>query len=58
MSNGTAVRLSRAAEAVYCMWRYIERAENVAGFIDVNLHLQLDLPLEPAHQWQPLRAGE
>jgi uncharacterized alpha-E superfamily protein len=36
------------------MARYIERAENVARFIDVNLHLQLDLPLEPANQWQPL----
>ena len=23
-------------------------------FIGVNLHLQLDLPLEPTHQWQPL----
>jgi len=54
MSNGTAPLLSRAADAVYWMARYIERAENVARFIDVNLHLQLDLPLEPAHQWQPL----
>ena len=36
------------------MARYIERAENVARFIAVNLHLQLDLPLLPAHQWQPL----
>jgi uncharacterized alpha-E superfamily protein len=54
MSNETAPLLSRAAEAVYWMARYIERAENVARFIDVNLHLQLDLPLEPAHQWQPL----
>ena len=54
MSNETAPLLSRAADAVYWMARYIERAENVARFIDVNLHLQLDLPLEPAHQWQPL----
>lgn len=54
MSSDTAPLLSRAAEAVYWMARYIERAENVARFIDVNLHLQLDLPLEPAHQWQPL----
>ena len=46
--------LSRAADSVYWMARYIERAENVARFIGVNLHLQLDLPLEPAHQWQPL----
>jgi len=54
MSSEAAPLLSRAADAVYWMARYIERAENVARFIDVNLHLQLDLPLEPAHQWQPL----
>ncbi len=54
MSSETAPLLSRAADAVYWMARYIERAENVARFIDVNLHLQLDLPLEPDHQWQPL----
>ena len=46
MSSETAPLLSRAADAVYWMARYIERAENVARFIDVNLHLQLDLPLE------------
>lgn len=48
--------LSRVADSVYWMSRYIERAENVARFIGVNLHLQLDLPLTPAHQWQPLVA--
>jgi uncharacterized alpha-E superfamily protein len=46
--------LSRAADSVYWMARYIERAENVARFIGVNLHLQLDLPLGSANQWQPL----
>jgi len=46
--------LSRVADSIYWMARYIERAENVARFIDVNLNLQLDLPLEPAYQWQPL----
>jgi len=46
--------LSRVADSVYWMARYIERAENVARFIGVNLNLQLDLPLEPAQQWQPL----
>ncbi len=46
--------LSRVADSVYWIARYIERAENVARFIGVNLHLQLDLPLEAAHQWQPL----
>ena len=46
--------LSRVADSVYWMARYIERAENVARFIGVNLNLQLDLPLSPAHHWQPL----
>jgi uncharacterized alpha-E superfamily protein len=46
--------LSRVADAVYWMARYIERAENVARYIGVNLNLQLDLPLDPARQWQPL----
>ena len=36
------------------MSRYIERAENVARFIDVNLYLMLDLPVGSAQQWQPL----
>ena len=53
MSNETAPLLSRAADAVYWMARYIERAENVARFIDVNLHLQLDLPLEPPTNGNP-----
>ena len=46
--------LSRVADSIYWMSRYIERAENVARFIDVNLNLMLDLPLDAAHQWQPL----
>lgn len=46
--------LSRVADSLYWMARYIERAENIARLIGVNLHLQLDLPLEPAYQWQPL----
>ena len=54
MNGETQPLLSRAAESVYWMARYIERAENVARFISVNVYLQLDLPLEPAHQWQPL----
>jgi uncharacterized alpha-E superfamily protein len=36
------------------MSRYIERAENVARFIEVNLNLMLDLPVGSAQQWQPL----
>jgi uncharacterized alpha-E superfamily protein len=46
--------LSRVADSVYWMARYMERAENVARYIGVNLNLQLDLPLDPAQQWQPL----
>ena len=46
--------LSRVAESMYWMSRYIERAENVARFIDVNLKLMLDLPSGSAQQWQPL----
>ena len=36
--------LSRVAESIYWLNRYIERAENVARLVDVNLHLLLDLP--------------
>jgi len=46
--------LSRVADSIYWMARYIERAENVARYIGVTLQLQLDLPLARAHQWQPL----
>jgi uncharacterized alpha-E superfamily protein len=46
--------LSRVADAVYWMGRYIERAENVARFIDVNQNLMLDLPRGFGEQWQPI----
>ena len=46
--------LSRVAEAVYWMSRYIERAENVARVIDVNLHLMLDLPSGAQELWRPV----
>jgi uncharacterized alpha-E superfamily protein len=36
------------------MNRYIERAENVARFIDVTLNLMLDMPIGSIQQWQPL----
>ena len=52
--NGNTPLLSRVADSVYWMARYMERAENVARFIGVNLNLQFDLPLDPANQWQPL----
>ncbi|TVQ61523.1 MAG: alpha-E domain-containing protein [Phycisphaerales bacterium] len=46
--------LSRVANSIFWMARYVERAENVARFIDVNLHLMLDLDIESASQWRPL----
>ncbi len=46
--------LSRVAESTYWMARYIERAENVARFVDVNLHLLLDLPETFEGQWEAL----
>ncbi len=46
--------LSRVADSIYWMCRYIERAENIARFIDVNLILMLDLPYENNEQWEPL----
>jgi uncharacterized alpha-E superfamily protein len=46
--------LSRVADSVYWMSRYVERAENVARFIDVNFQLMLDEPEGQDRQWQPL----
>ncbi len=46
--------LSRVADSIYWMSRYIERAENVARFIDVNLNLMMDLPAGSDEQWLPL----
>ncbi|GAB4336597.1 MAG: alpha-E domain-containing protein [Desulfobulbaceae bacterium] len=48
--------LSRVADSVYWMCRYIERAENIARFIGVNLNLLLDIPVEQHLQWAPLIA--
>ena len=48
--------LSRVANSIYWMCRYIERAENVARFISVNLNLLLDLPSEKGKHWEPLVA--
>src|SRR5205807_7320556 len=49
-----AVMLSRLAESLYWMSRYVERGENVARFIDVNTWLSLDLPSGYLEQWSPL----
>jgi uncharacterized alpha-E superfamily protein len=52
--NVTKPLLSRVADSIYWMARYIERAENVARFVGVNLHLMLDLPSYEEKQWQPI----
>jgi len=46
--------LSRVADSIYWMSRYVERAENVARFIDVNLQLMLDASSGEDQQWEPL----
>ena len=50
--------LSRAAESMFWMSRYIERAENTARFLDVNFHLLLDLDkiaeVDNRNYWEPL----
>ncbi len=46
--------LSRVANSIYWMNRYIERAENYARFVNVNFNLTLDLPPDIEEQWEPL----
>ncbi len=45
--------LSRVADSIYWMSRYVERAENVARIVDVNLNIMLD-STSADQQWQPL----
>lgn len=46
--------LSRVADSVYWVGRYIERAENAARLMDVNLHLMLDSIQGEAEPWGSL----
>ncbi len=46
--------LSRVADSLFWLSRYVERAENVARFIDVNLNLLLDIGVQGTSQWDPL----
>lgn len=50
--------LSRVANSLYWMSRYIERAENIARIVDVNLQLLLDLrdlnETRLAEHWLPI----
>ena len=46
--------LSRVAENLYWLGRYVERAENTGRIVVVNAHLLLDLPRGIAPGWEPL----
>jgi uncharacterized alpha-E superfamily protein len=46
--------LSRVAERLYWLGRYVERAENTARLIGVNAQLLLDLPGEVTALWHSL----
>lgn len=47
--------LSRVANSIYWMNRYIERAENYARFMSSKFNLILDMPPnEQKEQWEPL----
>jgi uncharacterized alpha-E superfamily protein len=46
--------LSRVADNLYWMARYLERTENLARLVDVSASLMLDLPQRLSPGWQPL----
>ena len=46
--------LSRVAQNIYWMTRYVERAEDTARLINVNTNLLLDLPRNTTFGWLPL----
>jgi uncharacterized alpha-E superfamily protein len=47
--------LSRVAESLYWMARYVERAEDVTRILDVNFHALLDMQVEDRGQaWQQI----
>jgi uncharacterized alpha-E superfamily protein len=46
--------LSRLADNLYWMARYLERTENLARLVDVSASLMLDLPQRLSPGWQPL----
>ena len=50
----TANVLSRVAERVYWLGRYLERAESTARLITVNTNLIMDLPVRLPLGWRPL----
>jgi len=46
--------IARVAESCYWMFRYIERFQNTARLLEVNLGFVLDADLPLEHQWRPL----
>lgn len=46
--------LSRVAEGIYWMTRYLERVENTARMVMVNANLLLDMPRGLHPEWEPL----
>ena len=46
--------LSRVAESIYWMARYVERAENTARLVLGNLNVMLDLPRTVRPGWDKL----
>ncbi|MGA0333065.1 MAG: alpha-E domain-containing protein [Kiritimatiellia bacterium] len=46
--------LSRVAESIYWMSRYVERVENTVRLMNVNWHLMLDLPHLQSNEWESL----
>ena len=46
--------LSRVADSIYWLSRYVERADNVARFLDVNFNINLGNRKSLQQQWSPL----
>ncbi|MEJ2056245.1 MAG: alpha-E domain-containing protein [Desulfofustis sp.] len=46
--------LSRVANSLFWMGRYLERTENIARFLDVNWHLTLDMAMMQQSHWSAL----
>lgn len=46
--------LSRVADSIYWMSRYLERAANTARFLEVSYHMNLDDEGDDVEQWAPL----
>ncbi len=46
--------LSRVADAIYWVSRYVERAENLARFVDVTLNLQIECGNDAGDLWPSL----